>query len=56
MTQIRVEETYDGVCTVFVGHQVIVEGLNRLEADRLAEAFRRRSELPLTHAGPRHRG
>jgi hypothetical protein len=44
MTNIRIEETWDGLCTVFIGHQVVVAGLSRTEADSLVEVYRRRAE------------
>jgi len=44
MIEIRIEETSDGVCTVLIGHEVIVAGLSRAEAHGLADAFRRRAQ------------
>ncbi len=41
MASIRIEETWDGVCTVFIGHQVVVAGLSRSEADSLVDIYRR---------------
>jgi hypothetical protein len=41
MLEFRISETSDGVCTVFVGHQVIVAGLSRIEASELVEAYYR---------------
>jgi hypothetical protein len=41
MAQIRIEETWDGVCMVFIGQQVIVAGLSRIEADSLVASYRR---------------
>lgn len=52
MNEIRIEETRDGVCTVLIGHQVVVAGLTRSEADKLADAFRRRAKKPeITRTG-----
>ena len=42
MLTIRKEEAYDGVCTVWIGDQVIVSGLSRSQADALIEAYRRK--------------
>jgi hypothetical protein len=39
MTNIRVQETSDGICTVYIGHQVIVAGLSREEASTLVDAY-----------------
>jgi hypothetical protein len=43
MTNIRIQETSDGICTVYIGYQVIVAGLSRDEASTLVDAYRRRS-------------
>jgi hypothetical protein len=56
MTRIRVEESYDGICTVYIGQQVVVAGLSRLDADRLADAFRCRSGATPAHVKPPRRG
>ena len=44
MANIRIEETWDGLCTVFIGHQVVVAGLSRSEADSLVEVYRQRTQ------------
>lgn len=44
MVKIRIEETWDGLCTVFIGHQVVVAGLSRSDADSLVEVYRRRTQ------------
>jgi hypothetical protein len=41
MLEFRISETSDGVCTVFIGHQVIVAELSRIEASELVEAYHR---------------
>jgi len=41
MLELRIHEASDGVCTVFIGHQVIVAGLSRIEASELVEAYHR---------------
>jgi hypothetical protein len=41
MLALRIEETGDGVCTVLIGHQVVVAGLSRSDARALLEAYRR---------------
>jgi hypothetical protein len=43
---IRIMEAWDGVCTVFIGDQVVVAGLNRSEADSLVDRYRRRTQEP----------
>jgi DNA-binding PadR family transcriptional regulator len=43
MTNIRIQETSDGVCTVYIGHQVIVAGLSRLEASTLVDTYHRQN-------------
>jgi len=45
MTKIRVQETSDGVCTVYIGDQVIVAGLSRDEASSLVEAYQRQGRM-----------
>jgi len=44
MIDIRVQESSDGVCTVYIGHQVIVAGLSRHDASSLVEAYRRQTD------------
>jgi hypothetical protein len=41
MLDFRIDETWDGVCTVFIGREVVVEGLSRSDANALVEAYRR---------------
>ena len=43
MITIRIEEAEDGVCTVLIGHQVVVAGLSRAEASALVDAYRRKN-------------
>ena len=47
MTNIHVQETSDGICTVYIGHQVIVAGLTRDEASTLVDAYRRHNNEAL---------
>jgi hypothetical protein len=46
MLIVRKEVAYDGVCTVFIGDQIVVSGLSRSEADALIEAYRRKQLSP----------
>lgn len=41
MTDVRVEETYDGLCTVTVGKSLVFTDLSRDEAETLAARYRR---------------
>jgi hypothetical protein len=43
---IRITEAWDGVCTVLIGDQVVVAGLNRSEADSLVDAYSRQTQEP----------
>jgi hypothetical protein len=38
---IRKEQAYDGVCTVFIGDEVVVTGLSSSDADALIAAYHR---------------
>lgn len=44
MADIRIDETWDGLCTVFIGHQIVVAGLSRSEAASLVEVYRRETK------------
>lgn len=42
MADVRLDETYDGLCTVLIGDSVVVSDLTREEAERLVARFRQR--------------
>jgi hypothetical protein len=44
--KIRKEQAYDGVCTVFIGEEVVVSGLSSSDADALIAAYRRTQKVP----------
>lgn len=41
MPTIRLDETYDGLCTVTIGDSVVVTDLSRDEAERLVARYTR---------------
>lgn len=41
MREIRLDETYDGLCTVTVSPNLVVTDLTREEAERLVARYRR---------------
>jgi len=45
MLDFRIDETWDGLCTVFIGREVVVAGLSRSDADALVEAYRRQIQI-----------
>jgi hypothetical protein len=45
MLALRIEETGDGVYTVFIGHQVVVAGLSRSDARALLDAYRQHVQV-----------
>lgn len=41
MGEVRLDEAYDGVCTVTIGPNLVVTDLTRDEAERLVARYRR---------------
>lgn len=42
MSEVRIEETYDGLCTIVLGSALVISDLTRDEAETLAALYGQR--------------